>query len=143
MTQLTRSGKTSPTVYALARELTNRLRQKSYRDEVRVLHAFVRDKIRYVRDVRGIESLQTPDKTLEFHSGDCDDKAVLVASLLESIGHKTRFVAVGFAPGRFQHVYAETKVGQNWVPLETTEPVGVGWYPPNQRARMILHTRRE
>ncbi len=53
------------------------------------LHRFVRDNIRYIKDIRDVETVAYPDITLQQGQGDCDDKSVLLASLLESIGHPT------------------------------------------------------
>jgi transglutaminase-like putative cysteine protease len=52
--------------------------------------------------------------------GDCDDRAILVQSLLESQGVPTRFVLVR-GPGRpdYSHVYSEAAVGGSWIPLDT------------------------
>lgn len=135
---LVRAAKKSLPVRQTALSLVNGNRQKDWSAEVKALHAFVRDNIRYLRDIRGVETLQTPDKTLEFGQGDCDDKSTLLAALLESIGHPSRFVAIGFAPDTYQHVYAETKIGDKWVSLETTEPVEMGWEPKGVRARLIF-----
>lgn len=139
MRALVRAAKTTPVIRNLALSLTGNLQQKDYVGEVRRIHAYVRDNTRYLRDVRGVETVQTPAKTLELGQGDCDDKATLLASLLESIGHPTRFVAMGFKDGDFCHVYVETRMGLKWIGLETTEPVSVGWYPPNQTSRMVIH----
>jgi transglutaminase-like putative cysteine protease len=73
--------------------------------------------------------VQAPDVTLRDRQGDCDDQAVLIGALLTSIGHPVRFVAVGFRPGQFAHVYAETPIGPNWVAVETTENWPVGRAP--------------
>jgi len=123
----------------LALSLVSDKHQKDFTGEIRALHKFVRDNIRYVRDIRGIETVSTPAMTLSIGQGDCDDKATLLAALLETIGHKTRFVAVGFQPGQYAHVLVETKIGKRWIPLETTEPVNVGWYPPNVASRMTIY----
>lgn len=129
MRQMVRDGKKSMRVRGLANSLTLSCGQKDYACEVRKIHAFVRDQIRYVQDINGVETIHSADKVLEFQSGDCDDKCILLASMLESIGHPTKFVAVGFQPGIFSHVYVETKIGNTWIPLETTENVEVGWEP--------------
>lgn len=123
----------------LAGELTDPLPQQDYAGEVRVLHAFVRDQIRYVGDVSELETLHTPRAILELGRGDCDDKSVLLATLLESINHKTRFVAGAFEPGMFSHVWVETLLGSSWYPLETTKPVPAGWSPPGVLERMVAH----
>jgi len=103
----------------------------------------VRDGIYYVRDINGVETVREADRVLIDGVGDCDDKAVLLASLLESVGHPARFVALDFGRGQFEHVIVETQISkpprEKWWPLETTEVVKAGWYPPNVRARMERH----
>lgn len=139
MRELVRSGKKSLPVRLTALSLIRRNGQKDWIGEAKNLHAFVRDKIRYVKDIRGVETLHTPEKLLELRQGDCDDKSVLLASLLESIGHPTRFVASGRSRGLYCHVLVETKIGNKWIPLETTEPVEMGWYPKELKARLVIH----
>ena len=134
MSRFAKDGKKSMPVRQTAMRLTRNCQQKDFACEVRQLHAYVRDDVRYTLDIEGVETVQSPEKTLQFMAGDCDDKATLLAAMLGSIGHPTRFVAIGFEPGIFSHVYLETKIGNNWIPLETTEPVEVGWEPD---ARMI------
>lgn len=129
MKQFAREGKTDTDVRMTAARLVQGCAQKDYACEVQTLHAFVRDEIRYLNDVDGVETVQTPFVTLTIRAGDCDDKSTLLAALLMSIGHPCRFVAIGFEPNVYAHVYVETKIGARWIPLETTEPVDVGWEP--------------
>lgn len=129
MSRFVRDGKKSINVRQAAMRLTKSCMQKDYVCEIEQLHQFVRDSVRYVQDINGVETVQTPQKTLELMGGDCDDKSTLLAALLESIGHPSRFVAIGFEPGIFSHVYLETLAGTRWIPLETTEPVEAGWSP--------------
>jgi transglutaminase-like putative cysteine protease len=138
MRQFTRDGKRHYPIRDLALSLVKRNGQKDWYGEVRDLHHFVRDKIRYVRDIRGVETIATPEITVQIGQGDCDDKSVLLASLLESIGHPTRFVALSFTPGVYSHVLVESKIGEKWVALETTEPVETGWFPPGVINRMVV-----
>lgn len=140
MGRFVREGKKALPVRSLALHLVQGLPQKDWAGEVSRIHAFVRDKIRYVKDVKGVETLQTPEKTLEIGQGDCDDKSVLVAALLESVGHPTRFVAIALKhPDEFEHVFVETKIGANWVGVETTEPVELGWQPKGVKKRLIFY----
>ena len=138
MKHLTRMGKKDIAIRSKALDLTRNLNQKDWLGEVKNLHRFVRDHIRYIRDIRDVETVAFPEITLELGQGDCDDKSVLLASLLESIGHPTRFIAVGFKPHNYSHVYLETKIGNTWIGLETTEPVEVGWQPKGVMARMEI-----
>lgn len=113
--------------------------------QVSTLHAFVRDHIKYLPDVRDVETIQTPAYTLEMGSGDCDDQSVLLACLCEAIGKQTRFLAVGIRGEGFSHVSSQVLLGTRWVNLETIVPVlkepwgqlpagaptPIGWFPPD------------
>lgn len=122
-----------------ALRLVGALPQKAYLSEVKVIHRYVRDEIRYVKDIEGVETLATPIETIRMGQGDCDDKALLAAALLISIGHPVRFVAVGRQPGEFEHVLIETLIANKWIPVETTENVPVGWYPPSMTQRIVYN----
>jgi len=140
MSQLVQRGKLDPGIRQLAMELVHGCAQQDYSCEVRSLHQFVRDKIRYVGDISDTETVHTPRRTLEQAGGDCDDKTILLATLLETINHKTRFVAGAFdEPDVFTHVWLETRLGPSWYPLEATKPVPAGWSPPGVLRRMIWH----
>jgi transglutaminase-like putative cysteine protease len=114
----------------------------NYLGELRACQEWVRDNIDYRQDPDDLEMVQTPEKTLEFGAGDCDDQSTLLASMLAGLGHPVRFVAVGF-PGdgdSFSHVFCESKVGSGWVPCETIVPgANLGWYPPGVTHRYVLN----
>lgn len=138
MGRLVKHGRQHPEIRRKALELTQSLGQKETRAEIDAVFSFVRDGIRYVRDIHNVETLHYPEIVLEQGSGDCDDKAVLLASLLESIGHPTRFVALAFQPGQFSHVITDTRLGyKRWLPMDPTENVPPGWRPPNIKDTMI------
>lgn len=139
MRQIVRAWKKSSDLRDLALSYTRGFDQKDWFGEVESLHAMVRDKIRYVRDIRGVETIHTPDQILKRGQGDCDDKAILLASLLESIGHPTRFVAVGVNNGPYSHVFVETKIGNKWIGLETTEPWDVGRTVPESKRMVVFN----
>lgn len=136
---LVRRAKVDPLIRRQALEIVAGLPQRDYLPEVKALHAWVRDRIRYVHDIRGVETLHTPRFLLTQRQGDCDDKSVLLASLLESIGVPTRFAALGLTPDRLSHVLVEARIGTRWLPLETTEAVGAGWYPAGVARRLVVH----
>lgn len=141
MARLVRAARVSPGVRNTAISLTRSVANEDFFGEISELHCFVRDQIRYVGDVNDVETLQTPEETMRVGAGDCDDKSVLLAALLESIGHPSRFAAVAFAPDAFEHVLVETRLGSDgkWIPLETTKPVEVGWYPEGVVSKMVRH----
>lgn len=132
MSELTKAGKKTPAIRSKAVSLVQNLPQKDRLGEIRNLFNFVQNNIRYVRDIHEVETLHYAEQVLAQESGDCDDKAILLASLLEAIGHPTRFVAVGFKPGEYSHVFVDTIIGnKQWLSLDTTEPYPMGWRPPN------------
>jgi Transglutaminase-like superfamily len=119
---------------------------------VKALHAFVRDNIKYLPDVRDVETIQTPDYTLAMRSGDCDDSACLMSALCESVGKQTRFIAIAVRGGGFSHVSSQVLLGGNrWVNLETIvpklkepwghypagHPTPIGWFPPDVTRVML------
>jgi hypothetical protein len=140
MRDMARASLKSPdqTIRGMALSITQGVEARNYCGELRACQEWVRDKIRYVQDPEDIELVQTPEKTLEFGAGDCDDKSTLLSALLLSIGHPCRFVAVGFEHEPFSHVLVESKLGESWVSCETIVPVQLGWYPPGVTSRYVL-----
>jgi transglutaminase-like putative cysteine protease len=64
-------------------------------------------------------------------SGDCDDKVTLLCSLLTVAGYNSRFVAGGYAPDDFAHVWCEAELNGQWVALDPTkEDAAPGWFYP-------------
>jgi transglutaminase-like putative cysteine protease len=125
MSRIVKAYKKNRQIRELALALTANLPPKNWRSEVNAIFCYVRDHIRYVKDIQGIETLHTPDQLLRLRAGDCDDKSILSASLLAAIGHPTRFIACGFlGDGSYSHVFTQSKIGGKWVTLECTM---VGW----------------
>lgn len=140
MSELVKAGKKNPAIRQRATNLTQDLPQKDRIGEIRAIFNYVQNSIRYVRDIHNVETLHYAEQVMSQEYGDCDDKAILIASLLEAIGHPTRFVAVGFAPGEYSHVFVDVRLGApspsagwlngKWLSLDTTEPQPMGWRPP-------------
>jgi len=148
MARLARDGRKDALVIQQANELVRGLPQYDTLSEIKMLHAFVRDAIRYTNDPANLELLRTPRAILQMGVGDCDDKSTLLAALLLADGLRPRFVAVALAPSRaFSHVLVEVQYGKTdpsdkrkgWLSLETIKPVPVGWTPPGVTRRMLIH----
>ena len=91
---------------------------QNYVDEALAIGRFVQKKVRYVRDIEGIEQLHDPltmiDQIKKGNSqGDCDDMSLLIATLLLSIGHQPFFTIVRYHPGPWAHIYV-TVYEKNW-----------------------------
>lgn len=139
MAKIIKQYKTDPQVRELALQLTRDLPPKKWSAEAARIHAFARDRIRYIKDVAGVETLQTPPQTLRLGQGDCDDKTILIGALLQSINHPVVIMAVGFTPGTFSHVLPLTKIAGKWIAMESTEPWPMGKMPKNIKSKMVEH----
>jgi transglutaminase-like putative cysteine protease len=138
MASVVREFRKDLSIRNLALSIVGGLTGKDYYGEAATLTKWVRSNIRYVRDIRDVETVQTPAVTLENRGGDCDDQATLLSALLESIGFQTRFVAIKTDPsGPFVHVFSEAEVNGEWVPLETTEDWTPGYFPVQTAGEMI------
>lgn len=128
-------------VRSLAESIVENVPPKDFKGELEAIQDWVRTNIRYTRDPLYAETLKLPRALLEARQGDCDDQATLVAALALSIGFKPRFVAIGTTQyGSFDHVYTEVKLGSvQWVSVETTENVELGWQPPGVKARFVFN----
>ena len=140
MVGLVRQYRTDLNVRTLAIELTRDCPEKDARAEVTALQRFCRDKIKYMRDIDEVETLQTPVQTLKLGVGDCDDKATLLGALLGSIGYPSRFCAIGVRGEFYSHVMCQARLGRGWVNCETiVKDVDIGWFPPDATSFMLAH----
>ena len=89
--------------------------------ELKTIFEWVRDNIRYVRDIERCETLQTPTVTLPpkvspalgVGAGDCDDHSLLLATMLKSIGFREVYARiVTFTPKdkEWKHIYIVVKL---------------------------------
>lgn len=117
---------------------------KDFKCEAKSLFEYVRDKVKWIRDVKGFETLQYPHRTLEFGGGDCDDLSILLATLAVAIGIPAAFKAIAANPTRksqFSHVYVLLDPFGNgkWVPADpTVKSASFGWESPVQYKEMII-----
>lgn len=138
MRQLVRAYRTDPQLRQAATTLVTLVPQRDHLGEVQTIFEWVRDHVRYVRDVHEVETLMTPDKVAAARLGDCDDQATLLATLLESVGYPTRFVAAGYSdPTMVDHVYLQVFADGQWIDMDPTEPQPMGWAPPDPLAMII------
>jgi|SRR5215216_248481 len=107
------------------------------RCEIEALFRFVRDEITFRRDPIDCERVQDAERTLDFKAGDCDDKTVLLCTLLAAVGHKSILSVLGNKPGHYSHVFAHLVTPQGLLALDpTNEAATVGW---RGAARFMKH----
>jgi hypothetical protein len=133
-------GARSTKIRALAINICNAagVPEKDYVREMVAIHNWVRDNIRYTRDVAGQETLLQPEE-LAFNSkaGDCDDKSMLDAALLGSIGIPTRFITIGVDQYQFSHVFLQAKPKNQWISLDPImKDKAAGWEAPAARVKV-------
>src|SRR5215813_1158000 len=76
--------------------IENAVRPKDYPGEIRALFEWVKNNVRYPRDIYRVELLHSARRMLELRAGDCDDMTILLGALLMSTGHPVRLVLAGF-----------------------------------------------
>lgn len=110
-------------------------------DKIAVLKAiqeWVQTNIHYVYDPRGLDTFYHPYRTLEVKAGDCDDQALLVASMGEALGIPMALELIAHKnPNVYTHVYASGIVNGKLFPLETIYPVEFGYRPKFIRRLLI------
>lgn len=132
MRALVNQGRINPAIRAAAAGIVFLTPEKDPGSEVGAIFDHVQNRIRYLSDVNDVETIATAEKTLAVKYGDCDDKSILLASLLESIGYSTRFVVAGYStPGVVEHVYVQVCADDEWVDLDATEQHPMGWAAPD------------
>lgn len=92
----------------------------------RMIQTFVRARMTYTPDPTDVEAVGLASYHLariangEQSTGDCDDAAVLVATLANVVGLPVRFAVASFRADReLHHVWAEVQVQGEWRNLDT------------------------
>lgn len=127
----------------LALEVTRQCAPRDDRCEARAIYNAVKRRVRYTGDVapfkhtdgsiEGVDYFQTAKRTWEIGGGDCDDQAVLNATLLTLNGIPARFritaprSAKNTGDAGWQHIYTLAGLPKNnpsgaWVALDSTIP---------------------
>jgi len=112
--KIARERSKHPVVRELALKILqyHHVKSQDYVNEALAIGRFVKEKVRYVRDIHGVETVHDPLMLIEqlkrgeAHA-DCDDQALLIATLLLSIGHQPFFRIVKYRgrQGAFNHIY--------------------------------------
>jgi hypothetical protein len=84
------------------------------------IYKWITKNINYVRDPWNIERIQSPDVTIRQKAGDCDDHAILSATLLQSLGIQTGFRIVSRTGRTYDHIYTVFRSPQGWKSFDTT-----------------------
>ena len=109
-------GERSIVLYQLTEHVVRGLQDKDYLSEILAVRNFVAERVRYKNDPLAMETVSDPQRMAEQilqygrATADCDDIALLVATMCRQLGREAEFVTVGFgAPNHFSHVFARVK----------------------------------
>lgn len=131
MQALVENAYVDPVVRQTATDIVRYGNPRDYLGAARRIRQYLSDHIRFLRDPEGRELSFTPQlmlrtiKDYEIANVDCDDAAVLAASLGRSVGLQARFVLLGFLnpTNPLAHVYTELAgPGKNpvWIEQDVT-----------------------
>jgi len=132
MRKMVQAARIDPSMLNLAVSIIHSAPAKDEFAEIAAAFDFVLNHVRYTRDIAGLETLCDPRMTMQRLVGDCDDKATLLATMLECVGYHTRFVMASYDGGDFSHVYLQVLVPHlnDWLDLDPTEHHPIGWAAP-------------
>lgn len=141
MAKVAREALLDPVVLERAAHVVSAVAGRDGAGQLRAIRQFLTYSVKYQLDPDGLELLRTPRYLLDRVAamgrteGDCDDIALLGATLGLAVGLPARFVAVGFRgpKGPFSHVWAELLVDSAWRELDTTRPIGATGLRPSRR----------
>ena len=105
-------GERSVRVRSFTERIVSELQPKDYFSEILACRAAVAEKVRYLNDPTTTEWVKDPERLVEEieangnAAADCDEIALLMATMARQIGRDADFVTVGFGvPGNYTHVF--------------------------------------
>lgn len=109
-------GERSTLVRNVKDHIIRGLQDKDYLSEILAVRNWVHEKCRYSNDALGVEQIQDPERMCDqiVKYGrcviDCDEYALLIATLCRQLGREVEFVIVGFGrAGAYSHVFCRVK----------------------------------
>jgi hypothetical protein len=120
-------GERSMLVRGAVEYCTRGLLNKDYLSEILSIRNFVAERVRYQNDPVALELVKDPQRLVEEMArhviavGDCDDIALLLATMGRQLGRESEFITVGFgAPNNFSHVFTRVREPKTarWVVLD-------------------------
>lgn len=120
MAALVRRDHQDARIRKLAERIVRNCPGHGFECEIKSIYDFCRDDVTYRRDPVDSERVQDARRTLQSGVGDCDDKTLLLCSLLSAMGHRTRFGLLSNSPRDWSHVFCEVFISGRWIALDPT-----------------------
>jgi hypothetical protein len=109
-------GERSVRVRSYTESVVRGLQPKDYLSEILAIRYAVGEKVRYLNDPLRTEWVKDPERMVEeieaYGSAacDCDEIALLIATMCRQVGRDVEYVTVGFGvPGSYSHVFTRVK----------------------------------
>lgn len=136
-------GLTQPIVLGVVQRIARTIEARDPVQVWRAIRSWLLARFQFVPDPLDVETLRTPVEQLRqiaatgVMGGDCDDAAILAATLAKAFGLRVRFVVLGFFSPRdpYRHVYAEVRSPDGWLDFDITR--GGGVHPTPVRAATV------
>jgi len=100
----------------------------------RLAHQWVKSHVWFVREPK--ETFQSPTYTVRAGAGDCDDHAILLNAIAKNADLSSRIVPLRKPNGDVRHAFVEIRIGEVWVPAETTVDAAFGERPEDAARRL-------
>lgn len=128
-------GKRSPDVREIAAGVLRGVPPREYEKEATAMFEWTRKNIRYTLDPDGVELFQSTERSAQVGIGDCDDQAIVLGSLLQSVGIPIRLRVIGLkGSDKFSHIYVLAGLPpenpEKWLPLDPSVNFDAGWELP-------------
>lgn len=132
-----------PEMRKIALQTTKDCPERDGKCEARAIYHFIKSHVRYTGDVgpvkmghdgptEAVDLYQSARRTLEIGGGDCDDQAILAATLLALNGMSAKLrITKPRKDAEWSHIYVTTGLPKlrptSWLPIDTTLP-GSNWF---------------
>lgn len=137
---LPQGGLKDPLLRRLGLLITQHCQARNDYCELNGIFDFIVKNVRYTGDIAFKDTFQSALRTLQFGGGDCDDHAVLGATLAMENGFSTKFRITSNTGATWDHIYLLAGVPKHkptkWIALDTT--LGPGKFmrePPRAKNR--------
>mgnify|MGYP001569831718 CR=1 FL=1 len=113
------------------------IKEKDYLGELKAIYQYMRSNVRYVRDIKDLDTFQHAIRTFEFKGGDCDCMLIAAIALLLAIGHEPRIAVIRTVGSpEWNHIYLQDGIPpqgpKRWIAFDASVPKYVGWEAPKQ-----------
>lgn len=118
------NGIQNPQTLFIARRITQNCIARDAICELRNIHRFVIENVRYTGDIAGVDTFSAPIRTLQMGGEDCDGHAVLCAALAICNGFRAKVRITSNKGVTWDHIYCMAGLPKGrtdqWIALDTT-----------------------